>query len=424
LMIAAISVVNHSNANEDDSWKDSWFNCDDPYQASMDYYFFMKRIDDDQEEYEREVNGHERTSPQINMNDSTDEIDYSDLYSDDECQKEIVRVKVDVIEDDVSFNKDDICVPPSEEHEPIIEARETHPHVTIAGLIGGVRGRGRRMRGRGRRNEGRRRRPVNESSRVINPFRPIVSPIPGRTGVPPRLRVKLVSTGQITLKSSTNPYAVADERINSAYGPDPSNSAVQGTGFNMYSAGYAFNVVRRAWIEYSVSNLDTAQPVSIGMVFSDVQPSSVITSFAAAEAALQRPPCIPKESVGVLSGNGVIRKRSPILCTPSKILGNPQSYYGNSEYSGSATAGPTAVIWGGWVLMSDIPTGTLPSGVLINYTLVQEVEFYSTLTVVAYEASLREEEQRILRARRKEETCPSVLSLEEMEIYLDKIKGS
>jgi len=262
---------------------------------------------------------------------------------------------------------------------------ELHKFPLETPLIGGMPGRNqfRRKKNRPRRRRERRNKPA---PMALDPFRPMLSrAIPGRTGVPNTLMVNLVSTGQITIKSSTAPYAFGELRLNSAYGPDSSNSAVQGTGFNMYSEGYAFNTVYDAWIDFTVNNLDTAQPCNIGMVFSDVQPSTVIVSFGGAEAALQRPPCIPKQAIGVLTGMSTLNKNRLYRVTPYRILGNRISYLANANYSGSAGAGPTAVIWGSWILLSDLSSGTLPTGVVVNYTLTQRVKFYSNLTIVALE---------------------------------------
>lgn len=181
---------------------------------------------------------------------------------------------------------------------------------------------------------------------------------------------------------------VKDWRMNSVYDPDPAIGGGTVSGFSQLIAIWNLWRVDRFRFRYEVVNQETANPLQFGFTMKDWQPSTVLTTYALCQDALEVAPSTGPHSLGVLSGNSVYRSggrgsgdsRWLPWINVSSILGEPLLYRASAGYSGQGSANPASVIWISLILLCDGAAGTIPNGIILNLEMQFDTMFWSTVS--------------------------------------------
>lgn len=203
------------------------------------------------------------------------------------------------------------------------------------------------------------------------------------TPFPDKRMIKVVTTSDGSIQAAAAGFAVIEFRL-----ADPTNAGVSGgTGaFTTATAGiadmsaYALARVRSAKIEYSGASLETGALVSTNMIFSDTQPSTVITTYALAKAAMIGYRHTPIIKVAVSTGNSAF-EYPPVTVTARQIIGDVMP---TTDRDFVTTVNPAHVApsqeWWGAVIVTAVSSGTnLTNGLDVNITITQTVEAFSRL---------------------------------------------
>jgi len=257
--------------------------------------------------------------------------------------------------------------------KPIVS--ELHPFYTDYLLIGGS-GRGFRGRGRrgGRRNAvGRRKFRRAQASELPKPRIPKSL---GRSGpVPTSIDLVMGYSSSILITNPVAAFTTRDFRINSPFSPDP---LVAGsvTGLPSLAALYSMMRVINFRYTYSVVNIEPTNALSFYWTFKDTQPSLGITSYNKAVEFNSFSPSTPIRSLGGAGGNNRFIGRVQKV-NPASVLGEPQSYFFEKDYTSSLTANPVQILWGSFVLMDENATTFLTTGVSLQFKFMYTVRFFS-----------------------------------------------
>lgn len=172
------------------------------------------------------------------------------------------------------------------------------------------------------------------------------------------------------------PYLVLDFKLNDVYNPIPASGSLG------LSAGYAGSASR--YTAYHVQGIQVKISLSCnenfsvtgGLVFSDTQESTVITSYALAERAFVSTGCAHRAQLATQTGQG--RSVFPTFkIAPSSILGNPMVYYSDTNFVSSYGSSPAQVVWGAVILISDTILTNLTNGAFVDIDLTQITRNYS-----------------------------------------------
>jgi hypothetical protein len=175
------------------------------------------------------------------------------------------------------------------------------------------------------------------------------------------------------------PFVVKEFRINGAFSPD---TVGKPSGFNEMAAIYSLYLVTGFKIRYVVAGNEPAIPVNFGLVFRDIQPSTVITTYALAQNSLEVAPTTGSNMVGETTGQSIWRSRW-IKVKPAAIVGQAFSYYGTPAYGAAVTANPTALIWCALVATSFAAGTNIANGIIVSMNMQLSTRFYSNNVVEA-----------------------------------------
>jgi hypothetical protein len=195
--------------------------------------------------------------------------------------------------------------------------------------------------------------------------------------------IRVVTTTDGSCQAAAAGFAVIEFRL-----ADPTNAGASGGtgGFTVASTGiadmaaYALARVRSAKIEVSGASLETGALVSVNLIFSDTQPSTVITTYALAKAASISYMHTPLIKVAVSTGNSAF-KFLPVVVNARSVVGDlmPVTDRDFVTVVNPAHTAPNQEWWGALVITS-VSSGTnLTNGLDVNITVTQEVEAFSRL---------------------------------------------
>jgi hypothetical protein len=193
---------------------------------------------------------------------------------------------------------------------------------------------------------------------------------------PPYMLRKLqYNEPQILLQNTLAPFLVREWRMNDVYDPDPLLGGGTVAGFNQMIAIYSQWQVEHFRMKIQVAANENTKPVSFGLVFRDVRPSTIILTLADAQNALEVQPTTGPNIVGESSGQSIYRGGWHKI-SPQAVLGNPISYFGQAnDYGGSGSASPSQVLWVAFIAY--IGAGDLTNGVFLNAYMEFTTRFFS-----------------------------------------------
>jgi len=232
----------------------------------------------------------------------------------------------------------------------------------------------------GKRNNRRKKR-TNAASRKVNEkalLHDIVQSrfprdLMGSTAFPSS-QTRKMCFHQRTLLQGAVPFIVVDFSVNNVFNPGAGGSC---TGFAQLAAIYSEYFAFKVKFRYNIASNENALPVYFGCIVRDIQPSTTIATWANANDSLELAPTTGPQLVGETSGQGIYRSRWYTL-DPGDIVGNKLHYYGSRDYAAfTGGTGPTALVWLGFILASDLAGTNLTNGAFLDMYLEITTEFYS-----------------------------------------------
>lgn len=219
----------------------------------------------------------------------------------------------------------------------------------------------------------RNRRAVNEHQSVDAIMRTrIPRNLMRSSPVPPFRKVKLIFKSTSVIQGAA-PFVVSEIRINGAFSPDTVGTP---SGFNEWATMYTLYQVMHVRLKFSVAANEPAVPVNFAFIFRDIQPSTIINTFAKATNAVEVAPTTGPKIVGETTGMSIYN--SPWYdIDPAAIIGNAFSYYGNAAYGAAVTANPTALVWAAFILTSFQAATNLTNGAFLSLYVELSTRFYS-----------------------------------------------
>lgn len=200
---------------------------------------------------------------------------------------------------------------------------------------------------------------------------------------PTRKIIKVVTTTDGSAQAAAASFCVLEARL-----ADPTNAGFSGGtgGLTVATAGiadmaaYALARVRSATVEVSGASLETGALVSANLIFSDVQPSTVVTTYALAKAAAISYYHTPLRKIAVSTGNSAFRF-SPVTVTAQKVIGDvmPTTDRDFVTVVNPAHTAPSQEWWCALIVTSVGAATNLTNGLDVNLTVTQMVEAFSRL---------------------------------------------
>jgi hypothetical protein len=214
------------------------------------------------------------------------------------------------------------------------------------------------------------RNPERPSSGIERPF-------------PARKSITVITTSDGSLQAAAASFVVAETRL-----ADPTAAGLSGGSgaFTTASVGisdmtaYALARVKSAMIEVSGSSLESGAVLAINLIFSDTQPSTVITTYALAKAAQIGYLHTPVRKIGINSGNSNFRF-APITVSARRVIGDviPTTDRDFVTQVNPSHSAPVQEWWAALLVTSVSGATDITNGLDISFTLTQRVEAFSRL---------------------------------------------
>jgi len=210
-----------------------------------------------------------------------------------------------------------------------------------------------------------------------NPDRGLERPFPVKRVI------KVITTSDGSAQAVAAGFAVIEARMadptNSGFGGGTGAFVVATTGISDM-ASYALARVLTATVEVSGANLDTGAVIACSLMFSDTQPSTVITTFALAKAAQVGYLHMPVKKVAVSTGNAAFRF-PPITVTARQVIGDvmPTTDRDFVTVVNPAHSAPVQEWWAALVVTSPSAVTNLTNGLDVSLTVTSRVEAFSRL---------------------------------------------
>jgi hypothetical protein len=193
----------------------------------------------------------------------------------------------------------------------------------------------------------------------------------------PPFQVRKLNFQYNAVVQAAAPFVLVEFRMNGAFSPDAVGTPA---GFNEYAALYTLYQVTHFRFRYSVASNEPAVPVNFSWIFRDIQPSTIINTYAKAINAMEVAPTTGPNIVGETTGQSVYRSGWHKLM-PAAVIGNAFSYFGNAAYGAATTANPTALVWADFVATSFSAGTNLTNGCFLSVYLELTTRFYSNAVV-------------------------------------------
>jgi hypothetical protein len=178
------------------------------------------------------------------------------------------------------------------------------------------------------------------------------------------------------LKDAAASFYVREFKVNDIFDPDPLLGGGSVSGYTALNSMYNRNRVISCSALIRLANIEPTATVAAYWIFRDAQPTTIITSQAIAQSAMEVDPATRPVLMGVSSGNPKATIRVP-KTRMAAILGDTLEYMGDVSFAASASSSPSNVIWGAVVLYTYTPLTLLTNGVSCVVELDFVVDWYS-----------------------------------------------
>lgn len=202
----------------------------------------------------------------------------------------------------------------------------------------------------------------------------------GSSPFPPTMTRKMtLFEPNLTLVSAAN-FGFKEWRINSAFDPDPVLGGGTIAGYNELAKIYNQYRVEKVNVKFSVANNETVLPITFGLVFRDIQPSTKIINYADAVNALEVAPTTGPFAVGINTGMDIFRSRRYKISL-GDIVGDELFYRTDGSFQALVTVNPAALLWMAFIFLS--PTAVaLPLGLELVITIEFTIKWFSGQVVL------------------------------------------
>lgn len=191
---------------------------------------------------------------------------------------------------------------------------------------------------------------------------------------PPEMQVRCTYESSVELFSGSISWATREFAVNDVRNPDP-GSGETAYGYDFWSQVYRLFRVTKVEVSYVIVNTDRSAG-SAAFILNDTQPSTLVTTYAAARKITTTGFTTGPRQVGIDAGNSM-SPRLTYKCQLGNVVGNSLTYMANSSYGGSDTASPTQTIWGAFVGYVYDGATPFPDGLSVQATFILSTRFYS-----------------------------------------------
>lgn len=276
----------------------------------------------------------------------------------------------------------------------------------------GQNGRGRRKRRGGRKGQRGRRNVGAEQSHVLAVFNHTRIPrsLASNTPFPPQMRRRMrYLDPSLIYKNAANSFFIREFRVNSLFDPDPLLGGGSVSGYGELSQMYNRNIVTHIRMRAVMVNLEPTAVVGAYIIFRDVQPSLLITSFNDAISSAEVAPATRVRMLGTVAGQpkGNLSASIPL----ASILGRPLEYLTDVGYASNINVDPPQVLWGAVILFAYTPTTFLTNGVSVALSLDFSTNWFSGQKALDLSSPRLEARQRHLDSLMEIEQVPISASI-------------
>ncbi len=228
----------------------------------------------------------------------------------------------------------------------------------------------------GRRRQRRPKRQTKNAKEQLEEFMDVKIPRSLQASSPfPGDMVRKLTFHQVGVRQGAAPYIIYELRVNGAYRPD---NALSPPGFAELAQIYGLYRVLNTRVRFNVVSNEPSIPVFFGLIFRDIQPSTVLTTYQLAVESLSIAPTSGPYCVGETQGTSNYRSRWYKI-PPASVVANPLTYYGSTTFEGSVSANPTDLIWCAVVFYSPSNAINLSNGAFVDFYLEMSTRFYSLI---------------------------------------------
>jgi len=168
------------------------------------------------------------------------------------------------------------------------------------------------------------------------------------------------------LQNAAASFAVADFRINVPRQPVVGGPIGPCAGWTSFSASYLGAIVQTFKVKLTVEANEPGLSLSAYLIFSDTQPSTLITTYALALTNTHSINTFAHCSVSQTTGmSRAVNKM--VIVKPGQILGNPMNYHAESDYVQEQAVNPPSIIWCSVVVVSPVATTFIPNGIIFDF---------------------------------------------------------
>jgi len=180
-------------------------------------------------------------------------------------------------------------------------------------------------------------------------------------------------------------FVVRDYRMNSVWQPVVGGATGTLSAYNSSAFRYAIYRALRYALKIQVT-CNESFGVSCGVVFSDTQPSTVITTYALALKSLMSSNTGLRGTLGYSTGPGKFVSKL-VKTYIADVVGDPLNYYASDNYVATlgtpliavpvAGTNPAQTVWASFVVVSDGPGQNLTNGVFLDWQALVNTLNYS-----------------------------------------------
>jgi len=178
--------------------------------------------------------------------------------------------------------------------------------------------------------------------------------------------------------AAASPFLVIDFRMNSVWQPRVGGATGTASGYAGSVIRYASNRVFDFRMTTRVTSNEPAISVSFAMIFSDTQPSTVITTYQQALTAFGSTFSYNRGTVGQTTG--MSRYVSPsVKMSPGQVVGDLSMVFSDRDFAAPSGANPNQAVWVSFIAISEIVGINLTNGVFLDYDVEMRTLFFSVL---------------------------------------------
>jgi len=178
--------------------------------------------------------------------------------------------------------------------------------------------------------------------------------------------------------AAASPFFVIDFRMNSVWQPRVGGATGTASGYLGSVARYASSRVFDTGLTIRVASNEPNISVSFAIVYSDIQPSTVITTYQQALTAFTSTFSYCRGTVGETTGMSIY-KSARVKMSPGQVVGDLSMVFDDRDFAAQAGANPNQAVWVSFIAVSESAAINLTNGVFLDYDVELRTLFFSVL---------------------------------------------